>query len=71
MLETPGLHIGATTWFHAQARPKKTAFVCGDREVNWAEFDARASKVHDALIKGDMKKGAQNRLSSQKKRKNA
>jgi acyl-CoA synthetase (AMP-forming)/AMP-acid ligase II len=57
MLEIPGLHIGATPWFHAQARPKKTAFVYGDREVNWAVFDARASMVHDALIKGGMKKG--------------
>jgi long-chain acyl-CoA synthetase len=57
MLETPGLHIGAYPWFHGQARPKKTAFVYGDREVDWAEFDARASKVHDALIKANMKKG--------------
>jgi len=57
MLETPGLHMGAYPWFHGQARPKKTAFVYGDREVDWAEFDARASKVHDALIKAGMKKG--------------
>jgi len=57
MLETPGLNIGAYPWFHGQARPNKTAFVCSDREVNWAEFDARASRVHDALIKADMKKG--------------
>ena len=57
MLKIPGLHIGSHPWFHSQARPKKTAFVCGDRKVNWAEFDARASKVHDALLKAGLKKG--------------
>lgn len=57
MLKTPGLHIGAQPWFHGQARPEKTAFICGDRKVTWAEFDARASKVHDALMKAGMKKG--------------
>ena len=57
MLEVPGLNAGAYPWFHGQARPKKTAFVCGDRDVDWAGFDARASKVHDALLKAGMKKG--------------
>lgn len=57
MLQTPGLHIGTHPWFHGRARPKKTAFVCGDRKVTWAEFDARASKVHSSLVNAGLKKG--------------
>jgi acyl-CoA synthetase (AMP-forming)/AMP-acid ligase II len=57
LLKVPGMHIGSYPWFHGQARPKKTAFVFGNRKVTWAEFDARASKVHDSLVKAGMKKG--------------
>ena len=57
MIKTPGLHIGSYPWYHGQARPNKTAFFFGDRKVSWAEFDARASKVHDSLMKAGMKKG--------------
>ena len=57
MLEIPGLNVGAIPWFHAEARPKKTAFICGDREVTWAEFGARVSRVQDALVQAGLKKG--------------
>ncbi|WP_051327429.1 class I adenylate-forming enzyme family protein [Desulfatibacillum aliphaticivorans] len=57
MLRTPGLHLGAFPWFHSQARPKKTAFIFGDDKTTWGEFDARASKVHDSLVKAGLKKG--------------
>ncbi len=57
MIKTPGLHIGSYPWYHGQARPRKTAFVYGDRKISWADFDARASKVHDTLLKAGMKKG--------------
>ncbi|MBU1195133.1 MAG: acyl--CoA ligase [Proteobacteria bacterium] len=57
MIKTPGLNLASTPWFHGQARPQKTAFIFGDHKINWADFDARASKVHDALVKSGMKKG--------------
>ncbi|MCP4689838.1 MAG: AMP-binding protein [Desulfobacterales bacterium] len=57
MLETPGLNVGGTPWFHGQARPAKTAFICGDREISWAEFDARTAQVHDAMVQAGLKKG--------------
>jgi long-chain acyl-CoA synthetase len=57
MLEIPGLNISVFPWFHANARPNKTAFICGDRQVHWAEFEARVSRLHDALIKAGLKKG--------------
>lgn len=57
MIEIPGLNISTFPWFHAKARPKKTAFICGDRQVNWADFEARVSRLHDVLIKNGLKKG--------------
>ena len=57
MLEIPGLNVGAYPWFHAQARPNKTAFICGNRKVTWSEFDARASRAHDALVRAGFKRG--------------
>jgi long-chain acyl-CoA synthetase len=57
MIEIPNLNISTFPWFHAKARPRKTAFICGDRQVNWANFEARVSRLHDALIKAGLKKG--------------
>ena len=57
MIETPGLHVGAYPWFHGQARPEKTAFICGNRQITWREFDSRTSRLQDALIKSGLKKG--------------
>jgi long-chain acyl-CoA synthetase len=57
MIERPGLNISGGILGHAKFRAKRTAFVCGDRRVTWAEFDRRVSKVANALIAAGLQKG--------------
>ena len=57
MLEKPGLNISGVIWCHARARGHKTAFVCGDRQVTWTEFEQRINMVADTLIKAGLTKG--------------
>jgi len=56
MLERPGLNISGVILTHARFRGKRTAFICGDRRVTWAEFDKRVSKVANTLISAGLKK---------------
>ncbi len=48
MIERPGLNISGSILTHAKFRGTRTAFVCGDRRVTWAEFDKRVNKVANA-----------------------
>jgi long-chain acyl-CoA synthetase len=57
MLERPGLDVSGVPWCHARARGHKTAFVCDDRRVTWAEFEQRINMVADTLIKAGLCKG--------------
>jgi acyl-CoA synthetase (AMP-forming)/AMP-acid ligase II len=57
MLEIPGLNLGIYPWYHARARGDNTAYIFQGREVSWAEFEKRVTKVCDALIKSGLKKG--------------
>jgi len=57
MIERPGLNISGGILSHAKFRAKRTAFVCGDRRVTWAEFDSRVSKVANALLGVGLQKG--------------
>ncbi len=57
MIERPGLNISGGILSHAKFRAARTAFVCGDRRVTWAEFDCRVSKVANALIAAGLQKG--------------
>jgi len=57
MLERPGMNIAGVISLHARFRGKRTAFVCGDRRVTWAEFSPRVNKVANALLAGGLKKG--------------
>ena len=57
MLERVGLNISRVILTHARFRGKRTAFICGDRRVTWAEFDKRVSKVANALISAGLKEG--------------
>lgn len=43
--------------FHARTRPAHVAFVSTERRVAWAEFDARVSRVADALLALGLAKG--------------
>jgi long-chain acyl-CoA synthetase len=57
MIVRPGINISGSIWTHARFRGKRTAIVCEDRRVTWAEFDARVNKVANALIAAGLKKG--------------
>ena len=57
MIERPGLNISGSIMSHAKFRATRTAFVCGDRRVTWAEFDVRVNKVANALLAAGLQKG--------------
>lgn len=57
MIERPGLNISGSILTHAKFRATRTAFVCGDRRVTWAEFDRRVNKVANALLAAGLQKG--------------
>ena len=57
MLERPGMNIGAVIVYHAKFRGGRTAFICGERRVAWAEFAPRVCKVANALIAAGLQKG--------------
>lgn len=57
MIERPGLNISGSVLTHAKFRGTRTAFVCGDRRVTWAEFDKRVNKVANALMAVGFQKG--------------
>lgn len=57
MIERPGLNISGSILSHAKFRAARTAFVCGERRVTWAEFDCRVSKVANALLAAGLQKG--------------
>jgi acyl-CoA synthetase (AMP-forming)/AMP-acid ligase II len=44
-------------WSHAKFRGRRTAFVIGDRRVNWRDFEARVARVANALIEAGLEKG--------------
>ena len=44
-----GLHFANAWEAIAQDQPNRTALICGDREVTWAEYDRRASCIADLL----------------------
>ena len=56
MIEQPGMNISGFVHYHAKFRGTRTAFVCGDRRVTWAEFDRRVNKVTHALLHAGLQK---------------
>jgi len=50
-------NIAYSVWSHARFRGDRTAFVVGDRRVTWREFEARVTKVANALIDAGLQKG--------------
>ena len=51
------INISFAVWSHAKFRGRRTAFVVGDRRISWRDFDARVSKVANALIEAGLEKG--------------
>ncbi|MGE0152215.1 MAG: class I adenylate-forming enzyme family protein [Reyranellaceae bacterium] len=42
---------------HAKFSPRHPAVICGDRQLNWAEFDRRTNKVANALLSRGLRTG--------------
>jgi acyl-CoA synthetase (AMP-forming)/AMP-acid ligase II len=57
MIEQPSLSIAGAIPIHAKFRSARTAFVCGDRRVTWAEFGKRVNRVANALLEAGLTKG--------------
>lgn len=57
MIERPTAIISGYVWAHAQSRPRRVAFVYGERRGTWAEFQARVSKVANALQAAGLRNG--------------
>ncbi len=57
MLDQPSLSVSDLLSTHAKFRSGRTAFVCGQRRVTWAEFDRRVSKVANTLLDKGLRKG--------------
>jgi long-chain acyl-CoA synthetase len=53
----PGVTISDAIASHARSRATHTAFVCGERRVAWADFDARINRVANALLSKGLAKG--------------
>ena len=45
------LHFANAWEAIATAQPNKTALICGDREVNWGEYEHRAARLADLLTR--------------------
>jgi acyl-CoA synthetase (AMP-forming)/AMP-acid ligase II len=51
------INISHAVWSHAKFRNRRTAFVIDGRRISWGEFEARVSKVANALIDAGLQKG--------------
>ena len=57
MLKPPGVNVGEVILYHAKFRGGRTAFICGEQRVTWAEFVPRVCKVANAFIAAGLQKG--------------
>jgi acyl-CoA synthetase (AMP-forming)/AMP-acid ligase II len=56
-LDSPELIVTDVIATHTRLRPNKTAVVCGEERLTWAQFNARVDKVANALLRNGLKKG--------------
>ena len=57
LLDSPELIVTDVIATHTRLRPNKTAVVCGEERLTWAQFNARVDKVANALLQRGLKKG--------------
>ena len=53
----PGNLLPNVLTLNAKWRARKTALVCGEQRVTWAEFNGRINRVANALIESGLQKG--------------
>lgn len=57
LLDLPEMIVTDVIATHTRLRPDKTAVVCGEDRMTWAQFNARVDKVANALLQGGLKRG--------------
>jgi acyl-CoA synthetase (AMP-forming)/AMP-acid ligase II len=57
LIDSPELIVTDVIATHTRLRPNKTAVVCGEDRLTWAQFNARVDKVANALLRDGLKKG--------------
>jgi long-chain acyl-CoA synthetase len=50
MIEVPASSLSTIWATHARFAPDRAAAICGDRQLNWGEFDRGTSRVANALL---------------------
>jgi long-chain acyl-CoA synthetase len=51
------MNVGSLLPWHARFRPDKTAVICGDERVTFAELDQRVNRLANALLSLGLRKG--------------
>ena len=62
--ETPHLNVVESISLHAKFTGNRTALICGERRVNWTDFNALVNAIANTLIDQDLKKGGKVALLS-------
>jgi len=55
--ETPAANVVESISLHARFKGNRTALICGERRVNWTEFNALVNAIASTLIHEGLKKG--------------
>ncbi len=55
--EIPQMNLVESISLHARFKGNRTALICGERRVNWTDFNALVNAIASALIHEGLKKG--------------
>jgi long-chain acyl-CoA synthetase len=55
--ETPHMNVVESISLHARFKGNRTALICGERGVNWTDFNALVNAIASTLIHEGLKKG--------------
>ena len=55
--ETPHMNIVESISLHAKFRGSRTALICGERRVNWADFNSLVNAIAGKLRDAGLQKG--------------
>jgi len=55
--EIPHMNVAESISLHAKFKGNRTALICGERRVNWTDFNALVNAIASALIHEGLKKG--------------
>jgi len=55
--EIPQMNLVESISLHARFKGNRTALICGERRVNWTDFNALVNAIARTLIREGLKKG--------------